>query len=79
MIRKEYTHTIYEKRNNGKNVVKQLMVVSVLYDNEDGALDDIEVHLYENDRYVAEISKLLDKAEGCPLNTIIDSIDWSEL
>lgn len=79
MMRLQFSHQVTEKRIFGKVTVKQEMVVSADYDRSDDSIDNVEVHLYENGSFVAEISKLLDKAEGNPLATMIEAINWNEL
>ncbi len=79
MAKLTFSHQITEKRKFGQLVVNQTMVVSADYDPEDGGIDNIEVDIYQEGKHVAEISKLLDKAEGNPLITIIEAINWGEL
>ncbi|MCC6448749.1 MAG: hypothetical protein IT215_08715 [Chitinophagaceae bacterium] len=79
MAKLTFSHEISEKRKFGQLVVNQTMVVSADYDPEDGGIDNIEVDIYQDGKHLAEISKLLDKAEGNPLITIIEAINWDEL
>jgi len=79
MAKLTFSHQISEKRNFGKITVNQTMDVCADYNPEDGSIDNIEVHIYQEGKHIAEISKLLDKAEGNPLITIIEAINWDEL
>lgn len=79
MAKLTFSHQISEKRKFGQLVVNQTMVVSADYNPEDGGIDNIEVDIYQDGKHVSEISKLLDKAEGNPLITIIEAINWDEL
>jgi hypothetical protein len=72
----EFSHETIVKTKSGN--IRQEMVVSCDYDRESGP-DDVEVKIYQNGKFLAEISKLLDDAEGNPLTTIIEAIDWDEL
>ncbi len=73
-----FTHGITERRLNGK-LINQEMIVKCLYDYEEDSTDDIEVHIYQDGKHVAEISKLLGKAEGDPLSVMIEAINWQEV
>ena len=74
-----FSHQISERRLFGKVLVHQEMIVEVDYDHSDSSVDNIQVSLFENGKFVAEISKLLDKAEGSPLAAMIEAIDWPAL
>lgn len=74
-----FVHHITEKRNFGQEVVVQSLEVTVDYDPEENKLDIRYVRLYENGKHIAEISKLLDQAEGQPLLVMIEAIDWDSL
>lgn len=74
-----FVHHITEKRNFGEEVVVQSLEVTVDYDPEEKNLDIRYVRLYENGKHIAEISKLLDNAEGQPLSVMVESINWDEL
>lgn len=73
-----FTHTITEKRDFGKTVVTQHMDVTVEYDTSDDSISDPIVVITEGGCSM-EVSKLLDKAEGNPLNTILEAINWREV
>lgn len=72
-----HTHTTKEARKHG--MVTQAMEVAVDYDPADNSIENIEVSVYQNGLFVAEISKLLDECEGSPLSTIVEAIDWREV
>lgn len=73
----KFSHEIVERRLFGKVTVKQEMIIQVDYDGE--TIDNVEVLIYENGKYMGEISKLLDKAEGQPLAEMLEAIDWRQL
>lgn len=77
MAKLSFSHEIIESRKNGR--VQQEMIVTVDYDPSEDTVDEIEVHIYQGGKHLAEISKLLDKAEGSPLYTIIESINWRSI
>jgi hypothetical protein len=79
MARLTFSHKISERRNFGKTVVNQEMVIAVDYDPEEDSIDLVKVDVYQEGIHIAEISKLLDKAEGNPLTTMIEAINWQEL
>lgn len=79
MAKLSYTHDITERRNFGKKIVNQQMEVVADYNPTDESLDIDAVNIYQDGAHVCEISKLLDKAEGNPLTTIIEAIDWRQL
>lgn len=72
-----FQHAITETRKGG--TVNQTMIVQVDYYPEEDTFNVLSVNIYENGRFLADISKLLHKAEGNPLNTIVESINWGEL
>ena len=74
-----YQTNISEKRNSGSVIVQQTMEIEVDYNDEDNTFAVEAVKLYQNGCYIAEISKLLDKCEGSPLASILESIDWGEV
>ena len=74
-MRLSYTHEIIEKRK-GVNV-RQEMEIVVNYEPDD--IEVVEVNIYQDGRKIGEISELLDKAEGDPLCTMLDAIDWDQL
>ena len=74
-MRLSYTHEIIEKRK-GVNV-RQEMEIVVNYEPDD--IEVVEVNIYQDGRKIGEISELLDKAEGDPLCTMLDAIDWYRL
>ena len=79
MAKLRFTHDITERRNFGKTVVNQQMEVVADYNPRNDRLDIDAVNIYQDGELVCEISKLLDKAEGNPLTTIIEAIDWMQL
>lgn len=79
MAKLRFTHDITERRNFGKKVVNQQMEVVVDYDPSTHGIDIDSVNIYQDREMVIEISKLLDKAEGNPLTTIIEAIDWNQV
>lgn len=79
MAKLTFTHEITERRNFGKTIVNQTMEIVADYDLSERSLDIEAVNIYQDGVFVAEVSKLLDKAEGNPLTTIIEAIDWDEL
>lgn len=70
-------HEITERRH--PDVINQRMEVIVDYDPINDDIEVIKCDIYQDNYLVAEISSLLDKAEGEPLNTILNAIDWREL
>lgn len=76
-VKLKYSHQITEKRLFNKVVVNQEMIICVDYDGE--SYDNVEVLVYENGKYMGEISKLLDDAEGQPLVTMLEAINWDEM
>lgn len=74
MVKLSFEHSFRKK--DGTN---QTMVVTVDYDPVHDGIEDIEVDLYEGCVFKCEISDLLDKAEGNPLTTIIEAINWQEI
>ncbi len=59
---------------------KKRLEIEVEYCPEEDSVEEVyAVYLYINDNYKGEISNLLDKCEGRPLDKIIDAIDWREL
>lgn len=77
MTKLTFTHEITEKRIIGK--VCQVMNISCDYEPTEGAISNVSVCIYQEGKFVGEVSKLLEKAEGNPLLTMIEAIDWSEL
>lgn len=75
----QFEHSITEKRDFGRTTVNQSMVIRVDYNEGDDTYDIIGVDLYEGGVFKAEISKLLDKAEGSPLCVMLEAIEWSSL
>ena len=73
-----FKHCITEKRNFGKEVVTQIMDVRVTYNPEDDTIDSPEVFIYQEGK-VLEVSTLLHKAEGNPLATMLEEINWREM
>jgi hypothetical protein len=78
MTKLSFTHDITERRDFGQTVINQRMEVVVDYDPKERSIDDTAVYVSQGDIKI-EISKLLNKAEGNPLVTIIEAIDWEEL
>lgn len=74
-----YTSDITERRNFGKTIVNQTIAVEADFDPATEDINNIEVKIYQNNKFMAEISKLLDKAEGNPLSQIIEAINWKEI
>lgn len=74
MVKLSFQHSIA-----GKKTTNQTMVVSVEYDEVHDSIEDIEVDIYEGGVYKCEISDLLNKAEGNPLISIIEAINWQEI
>lgn len=68
-------HETVEVRKTGR--IRQKLFIKVQYDGE--CITPISMELYEDGKYVAEISKLMDKAEGSPLNAMLDAINWDDL
>lgn len=62
-----------------KNSKKQIIVIECDYDPADESVNDIEVHLFDDGKYIGEFSLLLDKADGDPLSAMIDAVNWREL
>lgn len=79
MAKLTHSTEITEKRNFGQITVEQSLDIEVDYDEKDHTFNIENVRLYENGKFVAEISKLLHKAPGSPLDTIIANIDWREI
>ncbi|MBA3673468.1 MAG: hypothetical protein H0W75_00675 [Chitinophagaceae bacterium] len=70
---------ITEKRDFGKSIVNQSLEIEVSYDSSDESFELEYVWLYQDGVRLAEISKLLHKAEGNPLEHTLSQIDWREL
>lgn len=79
MTKLSYWHDITEKREFGKVIVNQRLEIKVDYEYENLHIEVTEVNLYQNGVFVAEISKLLDKAEGNPLNVMLENINWEDV
>lgn len=79
MAKLKHSTEITEKRSFGKMTIDQSLDIEVDYNEQEHTFNVENVRLYENGKFVAEISKLLYKAPGNPLNTILDSIDWKEI
>ena len=81
MSRLKWVH--YSTKKTSKGNINQIMVVSCDYDYNDdygvGDISNIEVDIYQDGKYIAEISQLLDDAEGNPLAAMLESINWHEL
>jgi hypothetical protein len=77
MAKLTHSHQITEKRDFGKTVVNQLMQIEVDYNAEDESIEVLNVFIFQDGKFICEISKLLHKAEGSPLSAIIDSIEWA--
>ena len=60
-------------------VANQRLLVEVIYDPQEQSIVVENVWIIEQNCIKIEVSKLLDKAEGCPLATILDAIDWQDL
>lgn len=58
------------------SVKNQTMLVTVDYDNEQDTFTVKAVNIYQNGKFVVEISKLL---EGDPLGTLVNSINWLQV
>ena len=71
-MRLSHSHEIIEKRK-GVNI-RQEMEIVVNYEPDD--IEIVEVNIYQDGRKLGEISELLDKAEGDPLCTMLDAIEW---
>ena len=74
-----YTSNITERRNFGKTIVNQTIAVEADFDPATEYINNIQVRIYENNKCLGEISKLLDKAEGNPLSQMIEAINWKEI
>lgn len=79
MAKLTWTHQITQKKNFGQTVINQEMVLTVDYDPKELSIDVDKIEVFQNGVLVAEISKLLDNAEGDPLKAMIESIDWHQL
>lgn len=79
MKKLQFIHSITENRDFGKVTVNQKMVIEVNYDFRTHDIETLSVNIYENGKFMAEISGLLDTCQGNPLNKVIDAIDWREL
>lgn len=79
MAKLNYSHETIQKRNCGRTVVEQTLDIEVDYDEKENSFNVENVRLYENGKFVAEIAWLLEKAPGNPLDTILGTIDWSEV
>lgn len=75
------THTtgIQEKRVLGKTLIYQQLEIIVDYNPEKGLLDLHAINLYENKKFVAEISTLLLQVKGYPITAMLEAIDWGRL
>jgi hypothetical protein len=67
------------KLNFWHQTAKQQMLIEADYNPIDDHVQDIEVFILEDGKIIAEISKLLDDAEGDPLIAMIEAIDWREM
>lgn len=69
------------ERPGGRNaeLIFQSLEIFVIYDNLDQSVEVDSVYLNQNGQQLAEISKLLSRAEGNPLNAIIAAINWGEI
>lgn len=76
MAKLTHSHNITEKRDFGKTVVNQSMEIKVDYNPQDESIEVLNVNISQNGVFICEISKLLHKAEGFPLQSMIDTIDW---
>lgn len=74
-----FTHSISEGRDFGTKTVHQDMVISVDYDPVENSYQYPEVSILQDGKFLCEISKLLDKAEGGPLVEMLEAIDWRSL
>lgn len=72
-----FSHQIIERRRFA--TVTQELFISVDYDPEEDSIGDIEVSIFQDRKFMVEVSKLLDKAEGNPLLAIVEAIDWRQL
>lgn len=70
---------ISEKRDGGRTIVNQRLLIEVSYDPKENSFVVDHVWIIEQNCIKIEVSKLLHKAEGNPLNTILESIDWQSL
>lgn len=77
-IKLRQTTQITEKRDFGKTIVNQSLTIEVIYDTQEDSFEVENVYLIQGDIKL-EISKLLHKAEGNPLNTILENINWHEI
>ncbi len=69
---------ITEKRDFGKTIVAQRMQVEVSYDSNDNSFKVENVYITQ-DAVTLEISKLLSKAPGNPLDAILSGINWNQI
>lgn len=74
-----FQHDISEKRDFGRTTVNQTMIINVDYNEGEDTYEVIGVDLYEGGVFKAEISKLLDKAEGSPLCMMLEAINWQSV
>lgn len=79
MAKLTFTHWITERRDFGKKTVTQRMDILVDYDPHTEDVEVDAVYIFEGSIKLAEISKLLDKAEGEPLYAMIEAIDWKKM
>lgn len=79
MAKLSFTHWITEKRDFGKKTVNQRMDILVDYDPQTEDVEVDAVYIFEGSIKLAEISKLLDKAEGDPLYAMVNAIDWKQM
>ena len=62
-----------------KGTITQDLVTTCEYDPYEQEIDQVEVHMYQDGKHLAEISDLLDDAEGDLLSLHLDSINWYEI
>jgi hypothetical protein len=79
MAKINFSHEITERRDHGRVVVNQEMVITVDFEPSNDSFEVEEVNLFQDGKHIAEISKLLDKAEGNPLQSILEAIDWAQV
>jgi hypothetical protein len=72
-----FMHSVVLNHKSGQST--QHLEIVVKYDQQDDSVDDVEVYVYENGKRLCEISTLLDKAEGCPLNKMLMAVNWREM
>lgn len=78
MAKLQFSHQTVRKSPANHRQVQELLI-EVDYDPQEGGIYTYEVWLMQDGKYIAEISKLLDQAEGDPMTTMIEAINWDEM